>query len=720
MLTTSRWIGLACLLSLTAAGCGGDSSTQPDNGADASTDADSGTKGPGFDSSVNTEDGSTTDDGAAEAGASDDGSTEAAISDAAIDSGSADGAIDGGSTEGGSGDGGSCGASGPCQTGQFCVSGVCCTSACNTPPACQTATGATCPSGLTCVYANIANNTACDDGNACTSGEKCTAGACGGGTAVTCNDGNPCTDDSCDMVLGCKSANNTAVCDDGNPCTIGDVCAGGLCKSGSEKDCTTQNDACNVGVCNAAGTCVKSAKANNTGCNDNLKCTATDVCTGGVCTGTGDSCGANATACAEGTPPVCTCATGFVNSAGQCVPTTNECAANPCVANATCNDPDSAPNDVVCTCPAGFTGNGKTAGTGCTQIDNCAGNPCGAGLGTCVNGINTHTCNCNAGYVSVGGACVCDMNGTFASQVSLKTSWSGLPTFEDGTNVPSTQWAIRTQTYDSTGHLVIQTTQCGGTTLDLCETSPLIGLEAYAEFLPGTIFGTASMPVGSLSITLTNPLPGQAYTEPQNATLLGISLTDPLGPWPAASANIGAGANQTNGALWVDNDNDHFNGVTTYSVPPGGVLHSASPFPIQDYLATSSACPRSADAGATRDPYNYVFGLDSGGLERVKRLYTASRVISSMSGTISSCNATGATLIQGTIGGPDSGQAHIDGRVGGCVRVSGTSGEANCSATLTNMYDGQGQTEHITSGSFIIKRVANTVTCDQVRAMTFP
>ncbi len=705
MLKMSGRIRLACLLSVFAAGCGGSSSGPPDNG-DASTDADSSVPNPIPDGSMGSE------------AASDDASDGAAEMDATLDAPS-DGAIDSGPDAPlpvACSD-----ASAPCQAGQFCVSGICCTTACTTPTACHTAAGATCATGVACVYpTTIADSTACDDGNACTTGETCHSGACNGGTAVSCNDSNPCTDDSCDTVLGCTNQNNTAACDDGNPCTSGDVCANGLCKSGATKDCSAMTDQCNVGVCNASGACAKSPVTNNTACNDNLKCTATDVCTNGVCTGSVDSCGAQATACAEGTPPTCTCNAGYVSSGGQCVPTTNECVPSPgpCVANATCNDPDSSPNDAVCTCPTGFTGNGKTAGTGCTQIDNCVGNPCGAGLGTCVNGINTHTCTCNAGYASVNGACVCDMNGTFATQISFTTSWTNLPTFEDGTNVASKQWALRTQTYDSTGHLVIETTQCGGTTFDICETSPLVGIAAFAEFLPSTIYGTASMPVGSLSMTYTNPLPGQAYTEPQSAMLLGISLTDPLGAWPAAAANIGAGSSQTNGAIWVDNDNDKFNGVTTYSVPPGGILHTTAPDPIQDYAATSSACPRNPDAGATRDPYNYVPGFDTGGLERVKRLYTASRVVSSMSGTVSSCGA-GGTVIQGTVGGPDSGQAHIDGRVGGCVKVSGT-GEADCSAALANDYDGQSQTEHITSGSFILKHVDSTTTCAQVRAMTFP
>jgi hypothetical protein len=735
MLTTSRRIRVAALVSLFAVGCGGASSSN-DDGPDSSLDGDSGGAGQGIDGAGNpglpdgavspgpdagtttSDGGSVTPDGAGAMldGALPDGTgatTDGALPDGALP----DGALpDGALPDAGPKpypDGAGCGVDADCQN-THCVSGICCASACAAPTACQS--GATCAGGSTCVYPNVADSTVCDDGNACTSGETCQSGVCGSGATVSCDDGNPCTDDACDTVLGCEHHNNTATCDDGNPCTVLDVCAAGLCQ-GSPMDCSAKNDACNVGVCNT-GTCGKSAKPDGTPCNDNLACTVTDACTAGVCTGSGNSCGPNSSACAEGPPKACTCTGSFMSSGGQCVP--NACvSSSPCVSNATCSDPSGT---VVCTCPTGFTGDGKTAGTGCTLIDNCIGNPCGAGLGTCVNGVNAHTCNCNAGYVSVNGACVCDMNGTFALQSTLKTSWPvvvvfGINIFEAGTNVSTNSWALRSQTYNSSGQLVIKTTQCGGTTADLCGvTSPID--DAYAAYFPSTIYGLGSMPVGTLSITLTNPLPGQAYTEPQSATLLGISLKDPLGAWPAAAANVGAGANQTNGAIWVDSDNDGFAGVTSYSVPPGGILHTTSPFPIADYPSASTACPRGNPAAA-RLPYNYLPGVNGFTLEDVKRLYTAQRIISSMSGTITSCDATGVTLIQGALGGPDNGQVHADARVDGCVQVNG-SGESNCSSTVANQYDGQNQTDQITGGSFILKRVPSTATCADVRALSFP
>ncbi len=697
MLASSRWIGIACVLTLVATGCGGSSSSTPISGSDATADSsgmtqmDDGTVetdgatgpvdayvGP-VDATVETESGTTPEGGQTEGGTT----PEAGVTDA--------------------GNGSACGANSECANGH-CVGGICCASAC-TPGTCQKAT---CADGMTCAYPPASDGSSCNDNNACTTSDHCVSGQCTGGTAVSCDDGNPCTDDSCDMALGCKNQNNTAACNDNNACTVNDTCSGGLC-SGSPMDCSgaAYNDACNVGVC-SGGACAKSPKANTTSCDDSNACTTTDVCTNGTCTGSGNSCGANSSACTNGAPPTCTCNGGFVNSNGQCVPNVNECSPDPCVAGASCNDPSSATGDYVCTCPTGFHGDGKTSGTGCTENDNCVNNPCGAGLGTCVNGVNTHTCNCNMGYVSVNGACECDMNGSFASQISMTTSWPAISgIFAAGTNVPTTQWALRQQTYDSTGQLVIKTTQCGGTTADLCGTLPTLGIDkAYTEFLPATIYGKMGMPVQSLTLSLPISLPNQPYTEPKSAVLLGISLTDPLGTWPASRTNVGAGATgtggQTNGAVWLDNDGDTFNGVTSYSVPPGGISETDPLHPLENYPATSTQC---------QTTYDY--------LENVSAVYSASRTISTLSGTISSCGTNGVTLIQGTVGGPDNGEPMSDARVFGCVTGTGSS-QANCSTALINQFDGQGQTQHVTAATFILKRVASNATCDDVRAMTFP
>ncbi len=73
------------------------------------------------------------------------------------------------------------------------------------------------------------------------------------------------------------------------------------------------------------------------------------------------------------------------------------CADLPCSLNATCNDAGGEP---VCTCNAGWEGTGET----CTDVDECADAPCGAG--ECQNLPGTYACMCDPGFEEQGGTCV--------------------------------------------------------------------------------------------------------------------------------------------------------------------------------------------------------------------------------------------------------------------------------------------------------------------------
>ena len=84
-------------------------------------------------------------------------------------------------------------------------------------------------------------------------------------------------------------------------------------------------------------------------------------------------------------------------------PIQDDAAVDPCGAcspTATC-DPNGSP---VCACPAGFTGDGTIAGTGCTDIDECTQNECvdAASGGTCTNTSGSVTCGCMPGYTGDG------------------------------------------------------------------------------------------------------------------------------------------------------------------------------------------------------------------------------------------------------------------------------------------------------------------------------
>jgi hypothetical protein len=221
----------------------------------------------------------------------------------------------------------------------------------------------------------------CEDGDLCTTKDTCVNGNCVAGIAVVCDDANLCTDDSCYPGKGCINAPNSLACDDKNLCTEGDICAGGKCTSGKPLDCLDGN-VCTDDACNPASGCIHT---NNTlPCDDKAACTTNDVCTNGVCKGSG---GPN---CDDGNP----CTTDSCEPGTGCTNTNN---ANPC------DDGDSCTTNDVCAA-------GKCAGTpmACDDGNICTNDTCLAPLG-CIYTYNTVACEdgnlCTLGDVCAMGVC---------------------------------------------------------------------------------------------------------------------------------------------------------------------------------------------------------------------------------------------------------------------------------------------------------------------------
>jgi len=679
--------------------------------------------------------------------------------------------------DGGMEGGAVCMADTECPTGH-CVGGTCCATACTTPGTCEKLDGVTCPGGTACRYLKAIDDTVCDDGNACTNNvcfqgacvfksnkdcndnDQCTTDTCTASTGacvheplnvpVACDDSNPCTSDTCSPSAGCQhSDNNAGACTDNNACTD-DVCSAGVCVS-TPKNCALLNTDCTVGAC-VNGACQAQPANANGSCDEGLlACDATGKCdSAGHCVGSNDACGTLSTACAPCTTEpgcssgrLCTCQTGstppviLVN--GRCVQSADECNANPCATIATCHDPTpdgSTTGDVICTCPGGYTGDGKVAGTGCTDIDECNGqNPCGIGSapGGC-NGTSppgSYSCTCATGYRSIptstGPTCACDLSGTYALAVKTMVGWDavvvlGIKAIEESPpgGVETYRWALRYQTVDANGSVTSKTYPCGGTAPDACD---LAYGYAHAQYQPNHVWGKAKINAGttSVSASLAGVVPGGSYVEPQIAELLGITLTDPFGPWPPCRACVGldpggtcscggTGYTVTNKATWVDVDDDSNLGITNLHVPRGGlVIDTTQPDPPYVY-AQPTACPRITAPQGTYTyqewPGTVVFTTF-----RTNRFFIGSRTTSALNGsTITFAN--NVCSISGTITGPSNGKTRVEQRTQGCETCSPANGNAcdpgpACTADQIDSYDGVAQTQRVESETFTLTKAVN-------------
>jgi hypothetical protein len=194
-----------------------------------------------------------------------------------------------------------------------------------------------------------------------------------------CNDDNVCTTDSCEVsgtpgsLIGtCVFTNNSSACDDNNSCTTTDVCSGGVCTGSGAPSCD-DNNLCTTDSCDPATGC---AHANNTNpCDDGSACTTGDACSGGRCVG--------------GAAP--NCDDGNVCTDDSCDPATGCAHANniaSCDDNNACTQTD--------TCQAGSCTGGNPVV--CTASDQChVAGTCDPATGTCdnPNAPNGTTCSDN-------------------------------------------------------------------------------------------------------------------------------------------------------------------------------------------------------------------------------------------------------------------------------------------------------------------------------------
>eukprot|EP00163_Fabomonas_tropica_P012581 TRINITY_DN2391_c0_g1_i1.p1 TRINITY_DN2391_c0_g1~~TRINITY_DN2391_c0_g1_i1.p1 ORF type:complete len:2926 (+),score=809.34 TRINITY_DN2391_c0_g1_i1:140-8917(+) len=233
----------------------------------------------------------------------------------------------------------------------------------------------TCEPGFTHpLNPDVPNGIACDPINECI-----TIGGCGANT--NCIDGHLTRTCVCkpgyegDPMAGCTDINGCSP----NQCGANSVCSDGPDLTGPNSYTCT----CQAGFTgNARAGCVDIDD-----CFPNDPCGANTICTQPV----------------PGAGPVCNCKTGYdvphappANIGEDCIQN-NECIPGACGPNTDCTD-DPAPSSWTCACKPGYTGNAYDTTTGCTEINECLpNNPCGS-FATCTDAINSFTCACQAGY----------------------------------------------------------------------------------------------------------------------------------------------------------------------------------------------------------------------------------------------------------------------------------------------------------------------------------
>jgi len=237
----------------------------------------------------------------------------------------------------------------------------------------------------------VSDGTSCSDGNACTNADSCQNGSCSG-TPVVCAAADQChAVGSCDGATGiCSNPKQTdgTACDDKNQCTQTDSCVSGICAGKSPVTCPIPDQCHTAGACDAAtGLCSNPAKIDGVRCDDGNKCTQSDSCQAGTCTGASPLVCAALDQCHDaGTCSPATGACSNPNKAmgspcddGDACTQTDACVSGMCVGQSpvTCPPPDECHEPGTCQPPAGTCSYANQSdGTACGAHGGCQAGSC--------------------------------------------------------------------------------------------------------------------------------------------------------------------------------------------------------------------------------------------------------------------------------------------------------------------------------------------------------
>lgn len=269
------------------------------------------------------------------------------------------------------------------------------------------------------------------------------------------------------------------------------------------------------------------------------------------------------------------------------------------------------------------------------------------------------TCATDAGPAACdGGTCpaVCNLRGTFAIKLSQQTSWPSNANIRAGSGAHAF-WLRMNATQNGTT-VSASLTECGRS---IPEFRASAVNETFDFDLPLSVFDASYLPSTGSTISLSSSTPGAALSMPSAAFLIGTTLSDPINAaWPSATA-----------LSPVDMDADGKPGVT------------------MSYLAGGSyVAPR---VGPT------VFD------ERAERPYSATRLVFSLGGALTSCTqASGPAVV-----------SHIDTAIFGC-KIAGDA--RDCSGSEASFLDQNCLDYAVGTSTYNMVKVVDAASCAAVRA----
>jgi hypothetical protein len=256
-------------------------------------------------------------------------------------------------------------------------------------------------------------------------------------------------------------------------------------------------------------------------------------------------------------------------------------------------------------------------------------------------------------------ACPTHADFTLAIHVVIDVTWPDT-LGADGGSGKVHAWNLAHLTADGTS--ISGMTQPCGSDLPELTLTPLVGGGKFDIEVPDTVWDAPSAPRAASVGTLSGWEMGSSLSTDVSNLLVGLTMPDASGPWPASHAEI----------LVLDADDDGKPGFT--AVPKNG-------------------------AGYVRPP---VAAAIAGAGEKADALYMVSRTALAMSGTLSSCTEqSGAVTV-----------TFFDNHIVGCH----VAGADECSSEQVDFLDTNRNKLTATGGTFTSKLVPDTATCADARA----